>query len=342
MAITAYIGLPGAGKSYEMVRSVIIPAMKAGRRIVTNVYGVDNDKIREYILKDKKINSDDLGELIFVKNEQVLQSDFFPVPGVENPVACAGDLIILDECHRFFSSDKAMSEQAKIFAAEHRHYVNQRGDTSDLVLVNQALGTLCKFLKERIETTYQMTKLIALGLDKRYRVDVYSGCRLSKTNLINSYQEKYKPEIYSLYHSYDAVNAEEKRIDSRARVFKKSTLFYFLIFVCFVVWAIFAYVVPLFNSESSGVKQSPVVQSQPVVVPEQQVSAPAVLPVSSTWCVAGIYFDGERNFVLLRNADGRLRMVSRNNFSGDGITLSGVVDGQQINTWSCSNNGSSS
>lgn len=343
MAITAYVGLPGAGKSYEMVRSVIIPAMKTGRRIVTNVYGVDNEKIRAYILKDKKLNPDDLGELIFVKNEQVLQPDFFPVPGVENPVALAGDLIILDECHRFFSSDKTMSEQAKVFAAEHRHYVNEKGNTSDLVLVNQALGTLCKFLKERIETTFRMTKLIALGLNNHYRVDVYSGCRLSKSNLITSYQEKYRPEIYALYHSYDGVNAEEKRVDSRARVFKKSTVFYFLVFLCFVVWAIFTYVVPIFSGDSFGVKKTDTVPAGSGNAPVYSVSpAPAPAPASAAtvpesmhWCVAGFYSDSEDNYILLRGMDSKLRMVSRRGFKGEGIMISGVVDGVSVNAYSC-------
>ncbi|ELD0486780.1 zonular occludens toxin [Escherichia coli] len=342
MAITAYIGLPGAGKSYEMVRSVIIPAMKAGRRIVTNVYGVDDEKIRAYIRKHDKTVSDISGELVFVTNEQVLKPDFFPVPGVESPVAHAGDLIVLDECHRFFSSDSTMSEQARIFAAEHRHYVNVQGHTSDLVLVNQALGTLCKFMKERIETTYRMTKLIALGLNNRYRVDVFSGCRLSRANLVNSYQEKYKSEIYSLYHSYDGVNAEEQRIDSRARVFKKSTLIYFLFFIIFIVWAVFSYLVPFFSGETMGVKKTASVSAHPVSIPSHSVSSESEShPVSVQWCVSGFYFDGERNYVLLRDASGHLRMVSRNDFTGDGIMLTGTVDGQQVTTWSCNNGGAS-
>ncbi|EBR4270925.1 zonular occludens toxin [Salmonella enterica] len=341
MAITAYIGLPGSGKSYEMVRSVIIPALKVGRRIVTNVYGVDNEKIKQYILKDKNLEPDSLGELIFVTNEQVLKPDFYPVSGVDNPVVQAGDLIILDECHRFFASDKDMTQQAKIFAAEHRHYVNAQGHTSDLVVVNQALGTLCKFLKERIETTYRMTKLIALGFDNRYRVDVFSGCRLSNANKINSYQEKYRPEIYSLYSSYDGANASEQRIDSRARVFKKSTIFYFFVFVAFAVWAVMTYVVPIFTGQSWGIKKTTENKiSQTVSDTSQQQSVEAVSQ-SVEWCISGIYFDGNRNFVLLKDTSGHLRMVSRNTFQGDGIMLHGVVDGQQVNTWSCNNGGAS-
>ena len=40
MAISAYVGLPGHGKSYEVVKSVIIPAIASGRRVVSNIYGL--------------------------------------------------------------------------------------------------------------------------------------------------------------------------------------------------------------------------------------------------------------------------------------------------------------
>ncbi len=40
MAISAYIGIPSSGKSYEAVCNVIIPAFTSGRRVVTNIYGL--------------------------------------------------------------------------------------------------------------------------------------------------------------------------------------------------------------------------------------------------------------------------------------------------------------
>ncbi|EGB7049009.1 zonular occludens toxin [Salmonella enterica] len=348
MAITAYVGLPGAGKSYEMVRSVIIPSMMAGRRIVTNVYGVDNEKIKQYCIDKNKASPDELGELIFVTNEQVIQADFYPVPDVVEPICHAGDLVILDECHRFFDDNK-MSQQSKVFAAEHRHYVNEQGHTCDLVLVNQSLGSLSRFLKDRIETTFKMTKLSALGLNNRYRVDVYEGYLCRKKQLINSYQEKYKPEIYELYHSHDKAGAEEKNVDGRNVIFKKSTVILFIGFIILAIWLNIHFVVPIFNGQAFGVKDvastthSLPADNVPVSSQNSTPSLPALssASVSSQWCVSGFYFDGERNFVLLCDSEGRLRMVSRNDFQGDGILLHGVVDGQQVNTWSCRTGGNS-
>ncbi|EEQ6526573.1 hypothetical protein BHJ67_005029, partial [Escherichia coli] len=55
MAITAYIGVPGSGKSYEVVKSVIIPAVASGRRIVSNIYGLNYEAIVQYCHKNKLI-----------------------------------------------------------------------------------------------------------------------------------------------------------------------------------------------------------------------------------------------------------------------------------------------
>ena len=343
MAISAYIGLPGHGKSYEVVRSVIIPAMLAGRRIVTNVYGIKEDKVKEYCLKNNNISPDKLGSLVFVTNEQVMQRDFYCVPDTENPVVHPGDLVILDECHRFFENDRAMLKEAKVFAAEHRHYVSpETGIACDLVLVNQALTSMSKFLLSRIELTYRMTKLVALGVRSRYRVDVFSGVKLTMVNRINSFQESYKKEIYSLYDSHNIKNAVELETDKRGKLFSKSRAWYFVALILLLIWMVMKFIVPLFSGKSFGVTAQTEGQT-PAVSPSPSAVSPAAAPaVSDQWCVSGIYFDGERNFVLLKNAAGRLRMVSRNDFTGDGIMLTGTVDGQQVNTWSCSNNGSSS
>lgn len=60
MAISAYVGVPGSGKSYEVVSNVIIPAFMKGRRIVTNLYGISQDKINAYCLAHRKADAIDI------------------------------------------------------------------------------------------------------------------------------------------------------------------------------------------------------------------------------------------------------------------------------------------
>lgn len=99
MAISAYIGIPGSGKSYEAVCNVIIPAFTSGRRVVTNIYGLQKDKITERY-------PDATGEIIVVDNDDVLKADFFPFKGGEGSFCQFGDLIVIDEAWRIFGSDK--------------------------------------------------------------------------------------------------------------------------------------------------------------------------------------------------------------------------------------------
>ncbi|ERP72640.1 membrane protein [Yersinia pestis S3] len=177
MAISAYIGIPGSGKSYEAVCNVIIPAFTSGRRVVTNIYGLQKDKITERY-------PDATGEIIVVDNDDVLKADFFPFKGGEGSFCQFGDLIVIDEAWRIFGSDKDMTAEKKSFIAEHRHFTHpETGISCDLVIVNQSLSNIARFLKDKIETTYRMRKLKALGLNNHYCIDVYSGHKIYKSNL---------------------------------------------------------------------------------------------------------------------------------------------------------------
>ncbi|MBJ3095365.1 hypothetical protein JGB36_23440 [Salmonella enterica subsp. enterica serovar Derby] len=51
MAINLYVGLQGAGKSYESVKSVVLPALAQGQRVVSNIEGLDSEKVYAYVKK---------------------------------------------------------------------------------------------------------------------------------------------------------------------------------------------------------------------------------------------------------------------------------------------------
>ncbi|APC14207.1 hypothetical protein BLL42_00010 [Pseudomonas frederiksbergensis] len=70
MPINAYTGLMGSGKSFECVVSVIVPAVAKGRRVVTNVDGIDSDAIRAYINEKQGIALEKLGEVVLPKRRR--------------------------------------------------------------------------------------------------------------------------------------------------------------------------------------------------------------------------------------------------------------------------------
>ena len=80
MAISVYSGVMGSGKTYEAILNGVLPAIKAGRRVVTNISGVDSEKIREYLVQGGSELAR-LGHVLHVSNEAVSQPSFFPGEG---------------------------------------------------------------------------------------------------------------------------------------------------------------------------------------------------------------------------------------------------------------------
>ncbi len=231
MAINAYTGLMGSGKSYEVVSEVIVPAIAAGRRVVTNVEGINEELIHEYI--EKKFegrHAETLGNVLHVQNDAVLKPNFFfhgQKDQSEDPFALksivqSGDLVVLDEAWRFFGNGQALHENVMIFLREHRHFVHPESKVScDLVLMTQDIGDLCKQVKHVVEMTTRTVKLKALGLHKNYRIEIYEGYRIAKGSFITQQIKKYNKEIFPLYQSYKGGAGKEVVLDDRQNIFKK-------------------------------------------------------------------------------------------------------------------------
>ncbi|MBR7964691.1 Zonular occludens toxin, partial [Burkholderia vietnamiensis] len=79
MAINAYCGVMGSGKSYEVVSGPLIEAVARGRRVVTNIDGVSEDAIHRYLHERRGLAVDSLGAIVHVRTDDILQDGFFPV-----------------------------------------------------------------------------------------------------------------------------------------------------------------------------------------------------------------------------------------------------------------------
>lgn len=337
MAISAYIGIPGSGKSYEVMKSVILPALAKGRRIVTNIYGIHDEQCKQFLLNSGRIQEEHLGTIIHVSNEQVEQPRFFPDMDDSQCFCKHGDLIILDEVHRFFGVQ--LTTEQKNFIAEHRHYADRKtGIACDLVVVTQALPSLARFLRDRIETTYRMRKLNHLGLSRRYRVDVYCEGKMTKTSLLRSYQNKYDPKIFTLYDSNTVKNAREEETDKRGNYFS-ATSFWVLLVVIIVGITAASFIVYGFFHPDTTISDKPEKQATSVIhdvntLPVQE-NVQVIPPTRTDWCIAGTLFYNGHNYVLLTDSQHHIRMAPRKDFSGEGTQISGMVDGMPVNTWSC-------
>jgi zona occludens toxin len=200
MAIQAYTGLPGSGKSYGVVENVILPALKAGRRVETNI----------------PLNLDLFAELGFAPPRIFSNDDIIDNPDFFQDTFQAGATIVIDEAWRFWPSGmKAtnMLEGHKSFFAEHRHMVGEDAQSTEIILCTQDLGQIASNVRSLVEFTYRSVKLNAVGLSKKFRIDIYqgavSGPKPPVSQRLRQIGGSYKPEIYRLYKSQTMSETNE-------------------------------------------------------------------------------------------------------------------------------------
>jgi zona occludens toxin (predicted ATPase) len=240
VSILAYVGMPGAGKSYGVVAHQILPALKAGRIVVTNV-PVFADLLRKDI-PGAQI-SEFPAERVALQPELILEM----VP--------PGAVFILDEVWRLFPSGVKANQVPtpfKSFFAEHRHRMDVAGNSTQIVLVTQDLAQIGAFARQLVEQTFRITKLSTLGIpmSSRYRVDTYAGPQAGPNppaaSRINQMFGRYDKKVYQYYQSHTQSEAgadtapNEDKIDKRANMFNrpfyKALPFVAAAFIGLIVW----------------------------------------------------------------------------------------------------------
>jgi zona occludens toxin len=214
VSVDAYTGLPGSGKSYSAIAQQVLPALKAGRHVVTNLP-------LKLDLVEAELGGNggrvDLVDLQEIEAAPERMDALFP----------PGCVAILDEVWRLFPAGRKVDripEPYKAFFAEHRHRVDATGNSTQIVLVCQDLAQIAAFARQLVETTYRTTKLTTLGLSKRFRVDVYhgpvSGPNPPVTQALRRIFGRYDRKVYRYYVSHTqsesaTEGANEASVDRR-------------------------------------------------------------------------------------------------------------------------------
>lgn len=272
MAVEAYIGLPGSGKSYGVVENVILPALQEGRKIVTNMP-----------LNAEKIETEFPGQVRYIDNKDVKEPDFFD--DFE-----AGATLVLDEVWRFWSAGTRANnipEGHKEFFAEHRH-LSDGTHSTQIILITQDLSQIATFQRNFIDTTYQSHKLDKVGQPNKYRIDVFpghfTGPKGPEKDRLRQMFGSYKPEVYAYYKSQTKATGEhssEAKTDDRANLlnswFVKFGIPGAIILAVVMLWL-------AYSSFSGNFGQESEVSEQAGQDPNQQQAQtgtirPAVLPI---------------------------------------------------------------
>ncbi len=344
MPINAYTGLMGSGKTYEVVGFVILPALLKGRRVVTNIEGLDYEKIKAYL--HEKHPDAKLGELVTVTNDQVEAEGFFPSKdGQEDAVVKGGDMVCLDEAWRFFGTGVKLRPSTMVFLREHRHYTDPKTAVScDLVLMLQSITDLQKVVKNVVELTFKTQKLKTVGLNRRYRLDMFEGTDMKLSRRADTFQKGYEKSIYDLYHSYAAGTGKEVAIDTRQNVLRNPRNIAMMVGVL-VLFIAGAFALNHLYSRYAKPKPDPLAAAGDGTAPGAAPGAPAARapaapaappkPLDSeAWRLAGRIVTPRGERAVLVGSSARVRVEDPAMFMGYGWDRKGMIEGERVSAWS--------
>lgn len=343
MAINVYTGLMGSGKSYEVVSQVITNAIKQGRRVVTNVDAISDEKVREYVIEKFKVPEEqhaNLGHIVHCKNSDVESENFFPFGNPEVETFCnPGDMIAIDEAWRFFGTSKKIPENHQIFFREHRHYVHpETGVSCDLVLMVQDIGDLNRFLKSVVEVSFRTTKLKSVGRPNQYRVESYEGPRQTKKTQITQAFRTYDKKVFPLYSSYVGGKGNELTVDKRGSIFSSKSWIVLPIvgLIAAIVSSYFIY--KFFNQGKKPTKDE---ATQSAIAQQQQPKPVSSEKASTSYRIVGQWTFKEGQYWLVRAQDGSMQAFAKSNSRRVGPLLFIDVDGKPVSFYSGSSGASS-
>ena len=212
MAITLIKGRPGAGKSYECVVHHVLPALKEGRKVVTNLpLNIDHfvlvlgDKVRE-LIEVYPFDFDDNSHYLSDPEDYKMYEEWRNEKG-------QGPLFVLDECHFLFPTVGRGKRAADLAEKQIKFFSGHRHWGFDFIFLTQSDRKINKLLREDIEICIEVRKNRAMG-DKSYRRYVFYYGEGKRSGLIEQDSRHYEDKYYSFYksHTKSSGHVEEANI----------------------------------------------------------------------------------------------------------------------------------
>lgn len=268
--IVFHEGLPGSGKSYEACVMHIIPALKAGRDVLTNINGINHQKfsditgiplpvIKKMLVCISNSNCEDEEQRL-----ELVKADLLALTKKDS-------LVVIDEIQDIHPTKRQpLSPEWSKYIASHRH------EGLDIVLMGQDKRDVHPIWRRRIQRLITFNKLQAIGADNSYRWVCFEATSPEKFKEVSKGIRRYDSQYFGLYLSH-TQGTENKSLykDDRANILKNKNLRFALVaFLALGYWGIsktwaFFHPEPIEPAQvqSEPVKPNPV---QPVAQHQQQ------------------------------------------------------------------------
>lgn len=334
--INFLIGAPGGGKSYEAVVYHILPALKKGRKVITNLplildaIAALDESYLDLIDYRTRTKANELDYKVDLPTLSTRPGRFntFPFSHIEDygdtwrhPETGAGPLYVIDECHS--AIPRVADPQVLDWFAMARH------ESVDVLLISQSHRKLHLDVQDLVQLVYRVRKAVAFGSQDRYIRKVQDGLR---GDVVNTSVRTYQKQYFPLYKSHTRGGGQELAANDVVPIWRRWP--FLGTSVAFVVFVVMLFTFDFSNpfDAASHVKPSqppqanqkpldgafyPVAsQSPPQPVSTQvQAKAPEDAP-SDPFAGKGVHLVGEITFGTMPT-----RVIFALSQGGQGVTL---------------------
>lgn len=302
-------GVPRSGKSYDAVKSHLLPALKNHRRVYARLNGLRHDRIAVYLGESEETISD---LLVLVETKDV-RSTFTCVQDETGkwciPNHLKDVLVIIDEVHEFYINErKPLPPEIENFWA----LLGQNG--GDAVIMTQWINRVHSAVKARIEKKTVFQKLSALSMKNRYRVTYYQTLAPGKFEKVGGRTLKYDPSIFPLYDGYAPGTGNTDVYESGGRTVWAAIAFKMSLAAVLLIGGVYSYWKYFYGGSHPASAQS---ASPPVVgvvlQPGQSLGSPkqaSASPVPVTTSALYTDLSSEQRYVLTLSDKARIRLAA--------------------------------
>lgn len=214
------LGASGAGKGYEACVYQILPSLKKGRRVITNM-PLDLEKWalldpsypdlieirkRPQVIRGRWEPTNEEGAFVVLPEDQWQQPEVTARPFAnvwdyysdwKHPDTGQGPLFVIDEAQYVIPMGKT-SIAVEEWSALHRHF------NSDIIWITQSYGKLSKTVRDNVQMVYRMRKKTAWGQPDKYIKKVQDGIR---GEVMNTLERSYEKQYFGLWKSHTQGSA---------------------------------------------------------------------------------------------------------------------------------------
>ncbi|MBY4696656.1 zonular occludens toxin domain-containing protein [Burkholderia latens] len=294
MAITLVTGVPGSGKTLWSVWS-LEKEIKAGRRIVVN-------GIRDLAIDHEMWDDDMVREW--------------------HKHCKPNDVIVIDEVQRIWppvsASVKASEDIEKLHV--HRHF------GVDILVITQHPNRMNKTIRDLVGRHVHVRRLFGGRRAMLYEWDHAHNPNSGLKDAVKTVWG-YPKKVFDLYTSAE-LHTKPKAVIPKAL---------FILPIAAAVAAVLAW--KGFNSVSGGFgvhDRAPAAQGALLAsgsVPGGNLGTGSAGKASDVWRVAGQYAIDGRGYVLLADRHGNFRREPADDFKGETLGVTGLVDGERVAVW---------